>query len=672
TQYTEKEGLSKNIVRSILEDKNGNLWFGTDGGGVSKYNGESFTHYTEKEGLSNNRVLSILEDKNGNLWFGTLGGGVSKYNGASFTHYTEKEGLSNNRVMSILEDKNGNLWFGTDGGGVSKYNGESFTHYTEKEGLSKNIVRSILEDKNGNLWFGTDGGGVSKYNGESFIHYTEKEGLSNNIVWSILEDKFERVWVGTEKGLSYLVAGKGHVVHPQNEQEKTTGSLTQQSKLYTFVKADGLKGSDFYTNSNLVDSKNRAWWGTGKGLVMLDLNTFKISDEIPQPRLTGMDINEQFLDYRNISDSLGNEIAFNGVQKFENIPLNLSLPYNKNHLTFHFAGIDWSAPHKIQYSYRMLGLDNNNWSNPSKEAKAEYRNLPFGKHTFQVRTIGASQHWSKPFEYTFTIRPPWWKTWWAFSIYFITLVGSVWYYIKWRERALKQRQIELEKTVAVRTAEVVEEKNRSEELLLNILPKEVAEELKHKGEAEARQIDEVTVLFTDFKGFTSLSEKLSPKDLVQEIHACFSAFDIIMQKHGVEKIKTIGDAYMAAGGLPVPNKSHAGDVVSAALEIQKYMEQHKIEKQASGELFFEIRIGVHTGPVVAGIVGVKKFAYDIWGDTVNTASRMESSGEVGKVNISGATYEKVKDQFLFIPRGKIQAKGKGEVDMYFVLEKMMS
>jgi class 3 adenylate cyclase len=211
-------------------------------------------------------------------------------------------------------------------------------------------------------------------------------------------------------------------------------------------------------------------------------------------------------------------------------------------------------------------------------------------------------------------------------------------------------------------------KKLSDELLLNILPEKIADELKEKGSAEAQLIDEVTVLFTDFKGFTQLSEKLTPKELVAEINECFSAFDHIMEKHGVEKIKTIGDAYMAAGGLPTANTTHAEDVVKAALAIQNFMHEHKAKKMAANELFFEIRIGVHTGPVVAGIVGVKKFAYDIWGDTVNTASRMESSGEVGKVNISGTTYGLVKDKFKCVHRGQVQAKGKGEIDMYFVEE----
>ncbi len=213
---------------------------------------------------------------------------------------------------------------------------------------------------------------------------------------------------------------------------------------------------------------------------------------------------------------------------------------------------------------------------------------------------------------------------------------------------------------------VKREKNRSDELLLNILPGEVAEELKAKGSAEAKQFDDVTVMFTDFKNFTLISEKLSPSELVAEIHSCFKAFDDIIGRHNIEKIKTIGDSYMCAGGLPVVNTTNATDVVLAALEIQQFMKSHSQNRMKEGKEIFEIRIGIHTGPVVAGIVGVKKFAYDIWGDTVNIASRMETGGEAGKVNISGSTYAQVKDNFTCSYRGKIQAKNKGEIDMYFV------
>lgn len=217
---------------------------------------------------------------------------------------------------------------------------------------------------------------------------------------------------------------------------------------------------------------------------------------------------------------------------------------------------------------------------------------------------------------------------------------------------------------------IEKEKDRSENLLLNILPADIAEELKEKGRADARDFDMVSILFTDFKGFTAASEKLSAQELVAEINSCFEAFDAIMGKYNVEKIKTIGDAYMAAGGLPVPAADSVRNTVLAALEMQAFIADRKTVNDAANQPAFEMRVGIHTGAVVAGIVGVKKFAYDIWGDTVNTASRMESSGAVGKVNLSETTYELLKDDpdFAFESRGKVAAKGKGEMEMYFVSE----
>ena len=220
----------------------------------------------------------------------------------------------------------------------------------------------------------------------------------------------------------------------------------------------------------------------------------------------------------------------------------------------------------------------------------------------------------------------------------------------------------------VKTGKIIQkEKKRSDDLLKNILPDETAQELKEKGSVAAKKFDAVSVLFTDFKGFTKYSESLTPEKLVESIDFYFSKFDEIIEKHGLEKIKTVGDAYMCAGGLPFPSKDHAYKITLAALEIvdfvKKSMENLSLEKAK-----LEIRVGINTGSVVAGVVGTRKFAYDIWGDTVNVASRMESSGAVSKVNISESTYNLIKDNtaFTFEFRGEIEAKGKGKVNMYFV------
>jgi class 3 adenylate cyclase len=236
-------------------------------------------------------------------------------------------------------------------------------------------------------------------------------------------------------------------------------------------------------------------------------------------------------------------------------------------------------------------------------------------------------------------------------------------FTKWRERKLIKEKQKLEQTVAVRTSEVVAEKKKSDDLLLNILPETIAEELKLTGATAAKHFDNVTVLFTDFVGFSTANERMTPQELVNELHACFEAFDGIMGEYNIEKIKTVGDAYLAVCGLPHPAVNHAENVIRAALQIREFMAKRYA---TLGSKTFQIRIGVHSGSLVAGIVGVKKFAYDIWGDTVNTAARLEQNSEPGRINISAATYELVKDQFNCDYRGEIAAKNKGMLKMYFV------
>jgi adenylate cyclase len=242
----------------------------------------------------------------------------------------------------------------------------------------------------------------------------------------------------------------------------------------------------------------------------------------------------------------------------------------------------------------------------------------------------------------------------------LLLVFAGFTYDRYRRRTRANREL------AEKNEEIDLERRRSDALLLNILPEQTAEELKMTGKTAPRSYPEVTVMFTDFVGFTQISERLSPEELVHELDYCFRVYDQIVDEYGVEKIKTIGDAYMAVSGLPLSSPSHAQNAVAAALAIQDFMRGLKETRQLQGKPFFEVRVGVHTGPVVAGVVGRKKFAYDVWGDTVNTAARLEGASEAGKVNISQTTFSLVKEEFGCEYRGKVSVKNKGEIDMYFV------
>ena len=216
-------------------------------------------------------------------------------------------------------------------------------------------------------------------------------------------------------------------------------------------------------------------------------------------------------------------------------------------------------------------------------------------------------------------------------------------------------------------AEVAAEREKSDRLLLNILPEQAARELKERGEVEPQFYESVTVMFSDFQGFTSVAKRMLPVELVKELNQLFHQFDSICERHNVEKLKTIGDAYMCAGGLPETNATHTIDVCLAALEMMEFVHGiAEIKRELHGEKFWRMRIGLHTGPVMAGVVGKRKFAYDIWGDAVNVASRCESNGEADRINLSEDAYERVKEFFVCEHRGLIQVKNRGSIGMYFL------
>ena len=235
--------------------------------------------------------------------------------------------------------------------------------------------------------------------------------------------------------------------------------------------------------------------------------------------------------------------------------------------------------------------------------------------------------------------------------------------LRWR---YMQKLNLLEQLINKKTEELIAEKQKREALLANVLPKSSANEIVAKGKADKIKYNFVTVLFSDIQGFTKIAEEMNPELLIDELDKFFFYFDSVVEKFGIEKIKTIGDAYMCAGGIPEKNRTNPVEVILAALEMKAYMTRLKLGPELEGMKFWDIRIGIHTGTVVAGVIGQKKLSFDIWGDTVNTASRMESSGEAGKINISGTTYEFIKEFFECEYRGKMPVKYKGEIEMYFV------
>lgn len=702
------EGIpGKMTINTLVADKTGNLWQSLWGGGLRKLKGNRIWNINRLSGVNSPQVNDMVLDDSENLWISTWSNGLVRLDGKSLMSWSSAQGLSDNYPTSLARDLNGNIWVGMFNGSISilqpvqpnnPCNKKRCLHNTasqqELETHRRNCsytirilpnpyqhvhsINSILPDREGKVWIGSRGKGIRYIDGNRQVVLNNASGLISDFVNALKEDQNGNIWIGTRHGISLLNRKKF------NEYLNAKEQTDSPKYLFTnFSYAEGFLGVGCNKNALFVNDDNELWVGCDDRLTVLRTNSPKKESVVPDVKIKYLNLFNEETDWiklannnnealRQKNGTIIRDVFFDKLFRWENVPQDPSLAYNNNFLTFGFIAPALDMPQGIRYRFMLSGLDRN-WNTSTDKTEANYGNLSPGNYVFRVYAINADGKVGKETIYPFTIRPPWWRTWWAYTLYILTALSAAVGYIRWRERYLRIRQKQLETkveeaTVEIRTQKAIleKEKNRSEELLLNILPEDVAEELKSKGVAEARQIDFATVLFTDFKGFTQIAERLTPKDLVHEIHKCFSAFDEIMMRHGVEKIKTIGDAYMAAGGIPNPSPTHAIDVVKAALELQQYMHHHAKMKHANNEEFFELRIGIHTGPVVAGIVGVKKFAYDIWGDTVNTASRIENSGEVGKVNISGATYEHVKDYFRCTYRGKIDAKGKGEIDMYFV------
>lgn len=692
-----------NHATSYVEDKEGHLWVGSLGSGLLKYDQHKnlihqFKHDpSDSFSLLSNNVI-VFENPGDTIWVRTeTGVRILNKLTQQFTWFHEGGNLKDSTgpgVSKIIRDKQGFMWFGNWGTGLVRYNprDNSFKHFLPDEqdtsSIASNLVNIIFEDQSGTLWAGGPGG-INRLNRETgqFKHY-----MRGNFINSFFEDSGGDLWTGTENGLFRYDPGKDQFsafLDPQSEINSfTIGGITEDNeknlwlashagiiKLNPFTRETFIYGSKFGINlanvplwtNNYKNRKGEIFVSHGNGFY-----TFSPEKIVVKTKLKII-ITDFFINTLPIFPRKESPIQ----KPIEEIS-DIHLKYNQNNIAFNFSSDDYRAPEAMKY-FTMLENYDNTWREVRGEKSSYYFNVSPGKYIYRVKAFN-SEGTKGEKAITVTVNPPFWQTWWFRILVGIFLAASLYAIYRWRTASLRRQKIILERTVKERTEEVVEEKAvverqkdviqkekaKSDELLLNILPFEVAEELKEKGYTTAKSFDEVTVLFSDIKGFTHVAEKMTARDLVKEIDTYFSAFDRIMQQCGLEKIKTIGDAYIAAGGLPEGNKANSRNVVEAAIAMQKVVEQFGRERAAAGHPYFELRIGIHTGPVVAGVVGIKKFQYDIWGDTVNLAARMEQSGVPGKINISQSTYEKVKDNFSCIHRGKIEAKNKGEIDMYFV------
>jgi len=338
----------------------------------------------------------------------------------------------------------------------------------------------------------------------------------------------------------------------------------------------------------------------------------------------------------------------------------LIFDYKHNNLLFELSSRD-----TLEYSFFLNGFDEK-WGEWLPGNYKEYTNLPAGNYKLLVRYRDMGGNAEETAIVNFRVLPLWYFSALAIGFYICLVLLIIWALYAQLTLRFARTQYMLEQIINKRTEDLIIEKEKTENLLANVLPKNTASEIMEKGKATKIKYNFVTVLFSDIQGFTKIAEEMNPEVLIDELDKFFFYFDSVVENLGIEKIKTIGDAYMCAGGIPEKNRTNPVEVILAALEMQVYMKELKEASQVQGMKYWDIRIGIHTGTVIAGVVGHKKLSYDIWGDTVNTASRMESSGEAGKINISGTTYEFVKEFFICEHRGKMPVKYKGELDMYFV------
>lgn len=544
------------------------------------------------------------------------------------------------QISFLYQDfKKENLWIATLDNGLWKYNLDqhSLQHYHPgNSALRAEQINAILETQEGDIWLGT-AMGVAHLNvaNDSIRTYTMEDGLPNDFINGILSEGDSCLWVSTDMGLARM-----------NLQDKTC---------VNFYQNDGLSANEFNRNSFYKSRQGRMYFGGMNGV-----NAFYPSVQYKIGKQTRKNLplhitSVQILDGR--SDSLRNVVVS------EEHPVKLR--HRDRYLELKYALANYNTLNPNYYSCWMENLDSG-WSEASLSAKMRYNSLPPGKYIFHLRARAGRNAWNKAeINIPVLVQKAWYDMWSTRLIGLSLFLGLIYGTIRYRFYMAQKRQHALEQQVERRTEELQVEKKKSEDLLLNILPAGLAEELKKYGQAQAKKHEIVTVMFSDFVGFTKMSATMDPEKLVALIDYYFSAFDRIIEPYNIEKIKTIGDAYLCVSGIETHDSIEALNITKAAIEIQHFLKETERERKKHNLPYFRARIGIHTGPVVAGVVGVKKFAYDIWGDTVNIAARMETNSLPGEINVSETTNNYIRDQFITEYHG-IYEELDAPVKMYLV------
>ncbi|MBQ9539124.1 MAG: hypothetical protein IJU95_07620 [Treponema sp.] len=602
------------------------------------------TSWSSDEGLAGNKVRVAIEGGEGELYVGTTTGLSIIHKDGTIINFKQLDGLENEYVMCLYLDANGMLWIGTDGGGVYLMRNEKLIgRITTENGLAGNVVFKISQDEKGSYWI-CSGSGLTRcpaYDSSLeripvlFDVIRAEQGLGTDSVFQMLPDKLGNIWMTSNYGVSSVsfedlmevAAGRREVLVP---------------KFYN--KNDGLD-SDGPTSTavSACDSDGRLWFPMVDGVAVY--NPAKDQASQIKPLVCIESIRVDTVEHK----------------EFDSV---VELKPGTKRVDIKYTGLSFDAPERIMFTHQLTGFDDD-FSIPNTSRTVSYTNLKPGKHTFMVSAINGDGVISDKAETMLFLQKPYiWQTTWFWIVVSVASLIAVFSVIYLRERRMARENIRLEGLVQERTKELAVEKEKSDQLLRAILPDKIARELKDDIHAIGENFADVTMLFSDIVSFTKTSSNHTASEIVLALNDLFSRFDERAKRMGVEKIKTIGDAYMAGCGLPSLNDDHARIMV----EFAKGMYEDLKDYNENAKIKFNIRIGLNRGPVSAGVIGKTKFVYDVWGNTVNVASRMESACSPGGIRVSQAVYDRLKDSDIkFSEPIECDIKGKGLMTTYDVI-----